>query len=200
MKELSSEIRRLLATRRVEPGGDYCAEFLKEFHERQRRELASLSAGAILWERVVTWWAAERGKLWMTGGAVSLVVILAAVGTTAVISASAKKKDDLAQRPAVTAEHDEIQQDGFQGWVGVEETRAFERMENSIVQVGWEGASHWTPGFQVGDGMFVSVRSKAEPDQAVRLFVAEQPSEARIVLVDQRSGMVVIEAKPPVRQ
>ncbi len=65
----------------------------------------------------------------------------------------------------------------------------------SMVQVFWRGKekTEETPGFAVSNGMFVSVRKGATVMQEVVLRNGDKDYEGRVVLVDTKSGVVLLE-------
>jgi S1-C subfamily serine protease len=73
--------------------------------------------------------------------------------------------------------------------------RLIRTVETSLVQLYWKGVrkAELTPGFPVANGMFVSVRPGATVAEQVVIRKQGSDYQAKVVLVDPHSGLVLIE-------
>lgn len=187
------KIRGLLAerSRQVLPGPEYLDRFLNEFHERQRREAMSVPVWRLIWERTGTWLA--RWRSWRCLGLLGLFI----AGSGVVAAVRWPQQEGSGRNEAGAVAFEDISQ-GFGGFAeAVMEPSAADLMEPSLVQIGWGGnrTDQWTPGFQVADGMFVSACFEARLLDPVKVRMPDKSGNARIVMKDPGSGLVVIHAR-----
>ena len=80
MKPSIEQIGSLLALKRSErPEEGYWQDFLCEFHQRQREEVAKRRTFSGLWERTTDWFSELGGAKWLYGAGLAYATLMAAL-------------------------------------------------------------------------------------------------------------------------